>query len=58
MLYLELPVERSELAMSDKKSFQRQVYLAPVGIEREAKSLPSLCAFHFPYASEKQSLID
>lgn len=50
MLHLGLPVERSKSAMSDKKSFQRQVYLAPIGIEWEANSLPALCAFCFPSA--------
>lgn len=49
MLHLGLPVERSKPAMSDKK-FQGQVYLAPIGIEWEAKSLPALCAFRFPSA--------
>lgn len=36
--------------MSDKKSFQGQVYPAQIGIEWEARSLPSLCSFHFPSA--------
>lgn len=50
MLCLELTVEKSKLAMADQKSFQRQVYIAQIGTEWEARSLPSLCAFHFPSA--------